>query len=390
MVDAGMGIFGRETTLAGTSAPATARPTMTVDEYAAFAAARPCAPAQSPAWINAWTACNDGEYAFATVEAASTRLALPLEIVRTGACRVARFLSDRHANGNFPPFEGGKGAQAGGVREQIKAALPGVDLVHLERLAPEQDGIANPLLALAAQESPNIALAVSLDGGFEELLDRASGKRKRKKHRSQTRKFEAAGGHRRVEASTDAEVDALLDGFFAMKAERFLRMGIADVFADAGVQAAFRAIFKHGVADPDRSFVLHGLEVAGRLRAVTGSSRCGGRLICEFGAIAEDDVSFASPGEYLFYDNIHEACEQGFTIYDFSVGDERYKRLWCNIEVRHFDVLVPLTAKGAVLAAALKTRSRLKRFVKRNEFLWSAVKRLRRGNAPAAAQEDAD
>ena len=187
MVDAGMGIFGRETTLAGTSAPATARPTMTVDEYAAFAAARPCAPAQSPAWINAWTACNHGEYAFATVEVAGTRLALPLEIVRTGACRVARFLSDRHANGNFPPFEGGKGAQAGGVREQIKAALPGVDLVHLERLAPEQDGIANPLLALAAQESPNIALAVSLDGGFEELLDRASGKRKRKKHRSQTR-----------------------------------------------------------------------------------------------------------------------------------------------------------------------------------------------------------
>ena len=59
MVDAGMGIFGRETTLAGTSAPATARPTMTVDEYAAFAAARPCAPAQSPAWINAvWGVAN--------------------------------------------------------------------------------------------------------------------------------------------------------------------------------------------------------------------------------------------------------------------------------------------------------------------------------------------
>ena len=90
MVDAGMGIFGRETTLAGTSALATARPTMTVDEYAAFAGARPCAPAQSPAWINAWTACNHGEYAFATVEVAGTRLALPLEIVRTGACRVAR------------------------------------------------------------------------------------------------------------------------------------------------------------------------------------------------------------------------------------------------------------------------------------------------------------
>ena len=87
---------------------------------------------------------------------------------------------------------------------------------------------------------------------------------------------------------------------------------------------------------------------------------------------------------------LREASEQGFTIYDFSVGDVRYKRLWCNIEVRHFDVLVPLTAKGAVLALLLKTGSRLKRFVKRNELLWSAVKRLRRGNAPAAVQEEAD
>lgn len=388
MVDAGMGIFGRERALVGTAAT-TARPAMTIGEYAAFAAARPCAPAQSSAWIKAWAACNDGEYAFATVAVPGARLALPLEIDSAGPVRVARFLSGRHANGNFPPFEYETGAKRG-IKEQIKAALPSVDLLHLERLAPELDGIANPLLDLATQESPNLALAVSLDGGFEQLLDRASGKRKRKKHRSQTRKFEAAGGLRRVEASTDAEVDALLDGFFAMKAERFRRMGIADVFADAGVQAAFRAIFKYGVADPDRSFVLHGLEVGGRLRAVTGSSRSGSRLICEFGAIAEDDVSFASPGEYLFFDNIQEACEQGFATYDFSVGDEPYKRLWCDVEVRHFDVLVPLTAKGAVLASLYKSRSRLKRFVKRNELLWSTIRRVRRGAAASPRQENAD
>jgi hypothetical protein len=43
---------------------------------------------------------------------------------------------------------------------------------------------------------------------------------------------------------------------------------------------------------------------AGKLRAITGSSISADRLICEFGAIANDDLAHASPGEFLFFDNI--------------------------------------------------------------------------------------
>ena len=41
-------------------------------------------------------------------------------------------------------------------------------------------------------------------------------------------------------------------------------------------------------------------------RAVRGNT-----LICEFGAIAEDELAHASPGDFLFFDNIREACESG-------------------------------------------------------------------------------
>ena len=63
------------------------------------------------------------------------------------------------------------------------------------------------------------------------MLGRTSGKRKRKKHRSQTRKFEAVGSFRRIKARTEAETNALLDAFFVMKEARFQKMGIANVFA---------------------------------------------------------------------------------------------------------------------------------------------------------------
>ncbi|TIU15883.1 MAG: GNAT family N-acetyltransferase, partial [Mesorhizobium sp.] len=131
-------------------------------------------------------------------------------------------------------------------------------------------------------------------------------------------------------------------------------------------------------SDDKPSFVLHGLEVAGKLRAVTGSSRSGKRLICEFGAIADDDLAHASPGDFLFFDNIEEACERGFDVYDFSVGDEPYKRLWCDIETQHFEVLIPLTMKGRALVFVLRQGARLKTFVKNSPTIWKLTKMLRR------------
>ena len=44
-------------------------------------------------------------------------------------------------------------------------------------------------------------------------------------------------------------------------------------------------------------------------------------------------------------------------IFDFSVGDEPYKRLWCDIETRHIDVVAPLTAKGALLDRCLRPKA---------------------------------
>jgi CelD/BcsL family acetyltransferase involved in cellulose biosynthesis len=101
-------------------------------------------------------------------------------------------------------------------------------------------------------------------------------------------------------------------------------------------------------------------------------------IICEFGAIAGDELAFASPGEFLFFDNIREACDQGLALYDFSVGDEAYKRLWCDIETRHLDIVVPLTLMGRASALRRRAAAAVKRRVKANRSLWETVKRARR------------
>jgi len=365
--------------------------------YAGFCRSALFAPAQSAAWILNWAAQVRPELLVATLSAESRPVfALALEIGRSGPFRIARFMGGRHANGNFVAGDPDWLAKADipaiqSMLAAIAKARPDIDLVALERLLPDLDGVANPLASLPHFSSPNLSLAVDLAGGFDALLSRASGKRKRKKHRSQTRKFEAVGSHRRIEARTPEEVNRLLDAFFEMKEFRFRKMGIANVFGDDPVRAFFRALFTDALVEEKPSFVLHGLEVAGKLRAITGSSRSGKRLICEFGAIAEDDLGHTSPGDFLFFDNIQEACETGVDVYDFSVGDEPYKRLWCDIETQHFEVLIPLTLRGRALALALRQGARLKAFVKNSPTIWKMTKMLRRkaaGQAAPAAGED--
>lgn len=344
-------------------------------------------PTQRLAWIETWVKHLTPDFIVATLGPATAPVfAVALEISRTGSLRTAHFVGDKHSNGNFPPLRGTvSAADIRSLTDAIHRRRPDIDIVAFERLAERCGGVANPLIDADAAPSANLALAVDLSGGFEALLTRVSGKRKRKKHRSQQRKFEAAGGFRRLAAKTPGEVDAMLDAFFVMKDDRFRKLGIANVFGPPGVQAFFRALFKQALAGSPPAYVLHGLEVAGRLRAVTGSSRTGNRLVCEFGSIAEDELSSVSPGDFLFFENIREACEEKLAIYDFSVGDEPYKRLWCDIEITQYDVLVPLTRRGHVLATALRAGNRMKSFVKKSPLVWRIAKAVRKRSVKAGS-----
>ncbi|TGS35995.1 GNAT family N-acetyltransferase, partial [bacterium M00.F.Ca.ET.180.01.1.1] len=59
---------------------------------------------------------------------------------------------------------------------------------------------------------------------------------------------------------------------------------------------------------------------------------------------------------------------------------------------QHFEVLVPLTLKGRMLALVERLGTRLKAFVKNNPTIWTLTKTLRRKTAgqaaPAAAEDD--
>ena len=352
--------------------------------HAAFCRQALCGPAQHPAWVAGWAAHVNGDIIFLSLSNGDREIMrLPLEVVDEGLGRVATPVGGRHANGCFPALV--RDAEFPAPEDltrmlagALSQARPDIALAALPRLQPEMAGRANPLVLPASGASPNVALAVDLSGGFDETLQRHSGKRKRKKHRTNERKFREQGDIA-VQTATDRETARrLLDTFFELKAQRFAALGIDDVFADADVRAFFHRLYAEEAAQDETAFVLHALEVGGIIRAITGSSLCGKRMICEFSAFRPDRAENTSPGDYLFFECIRWACERGFLIYDFSVGDEPYKRLWCDIETVQRDTLIALNARGRIMAAMRNGTTSLKRQIKNTPPLWAAYKSLRK------------
>ncbi|TGV66921.1 GNAT family N-acetyltransferase, partial [Mesorhizobium sp. M00.F.Ca.ET.158.01.1.1] len=91
--------------------------------------------------------------------------AVALEVVKRGPLRVAQFMGGRHANGNFAAAEpqwlaSGDITAIRSMLAAIAGSRPDIDLIALERLLPDLDGIANPLASLDHFARPNPSFAL--------------------------------------------------------------------------------------------------------------------------------------------------------------------------------------------------------------------------------------
>lgn len=339
------------------------------------------APPQHPLWIRAWVEASGSDAVIIMLRKGGAPVfALALEVVREGPFAIAQFPSAEHANGNFPAVVPDAGlveeADIKAICSAVQASRPDIDLISLQRQNPNHGNLENPLRKLAAMRSPNVSLAVDLRDGLEAALKRNGGRRKKKKFRHNQRKFDEIGGYRVIKASSPEEVDRLLDAFFMMKAARFAERGIPNVFAPLEVQTFFRRLYSSSLVYGDRPFEVKGIEINGELVAVHGMSINEHSVVCDFGGIVEMGANL-SPGFFFDYLCIEEACNAGKSLYDFSVGDEPYKRSWCDVETWQFDTLLPLTAKGRAAWAITTARGHAVRLIKSNAVLWSVLKQSR-------------
>jgi CelD/BcsL family acetyltransferase involved in cellulose biosynthesis len=342
---------------------------------------------QSYDWCAAWVAAFRRPLAILRGSSGNrTAFILPVEIVASRGMRIAKFIGADHSNINTGLFSQDFAADSDTVDShhlaaRLRAALAGkADLLLLQNIPLEWRSRRNMLSGLPMVQNQNHAYQLPLFDTFEKTLQQLNAKSRRKKFRAQSRRLEAVGGFDYIAPEASSEQHELLDMFFRLKSARFASLGLPDVFADAETKA-----FLHGLIDKRngdnfglqmRALRLKG-DYEGRIAALSGISRKGDHVICQFGAIDEDLVADASPGEFLFWQMISGLHGQGVALFDFGLGDQTYKRSWAPVETDHYDVVLPISGIGIAAGTAHRAITRGKAFIKARPGLYKFAQNIR-------------
>lgn len=353
---------------------------------------------QSLAWCKAWARHMSPELAI-VVGRLRGRVVfiLPLEIVTTDFCRVARFIGAPHANLNTGLFNesfalGLGKAHLRAIFHAIRRQMSGrADLIQLANMPHDWRNVRIPWLLGGAIENQNKAYQLPLRPTMEATLSQINAKRKRKLYRKSMKQFEVMGGTEHIVAKTPEEKNAMLSLFFQQKAARLHALHLPNPFREDKVQAFFRELVLSPSDAQNEPLGLHALQLKDADRtiiAIAGISRKGDHLICQFGSVDDERVPGSSPGEFLFYLMIEKASEDRAALFDFGIGYQLYKKNWCPVETQHFDVLVPITLKGRLGALAISGATRIKALIKRNRQLYAAIQKLRAEKQTLSARKN--
>lgn len=342
---------------------------------------------QSYDWCVAWVAAFRRPLAILRGRSGNhTAFILPVEIVASRGMRIAKFIGADHSNINTGLFsqafaEDGDAVDSHRLAAGLRAALAGkADLLLLQNIPLEWRSRRNMLAGLPMVQNQNHAYQLPLLDTFEKTLQQLNAKSRRKKFRTQSRRLEAVGGFDYIAPEASAEQHELLDMFFRLKSARFASLGLPDVFADAETKAFLHGLIDKRIGDnfglQMRALRLKG-EYEGRIAALSGISRKGDHVICQFGAIDEDLVADASPGEFLFWQMISGLHGKGVALFDFGLGDQTYKRSWAPVETDHYDVVLPISGIGIAAGTAHRAITRGKAFIKARPGLYKFAQSIR-------------
>jgi CelD/BcsL family acetyltransferase involved in cellulose biosynthesis len=257
------------------------------------------------------------------------------------------------------------------------------DLVELTKMPERVGEQANPFMALATGLNPSNAYISDLFGTWTEFYETKRSSSTRRRDRTKLKRLGELGEVRFVTPQDRGEIERSVAMLMEQKARSFARMGVANMFARPGWSAFFTA-----VATDAR---MRGLVHVSRLDVGSGWAAVNLGLVFRdtyYHVLASHDDGEASrfgPGVAHLRDLLRYSIEHGLKHFDFTIGDERYKREWSDRTIALHDHVAAASVRGLPAVAMVHGHRRLKRFIKQNEALWSLFSRARAAIGPKSA-----
>jgi CelD/BcsL family acetyltransferase involved in cellulose biosynthesis len=306
-------------------------------------------------------------------ESGSPVLFFPFQIVESRSIRTLEWLGEGLIDYGAPIIGSTPCEDPAAVWEQVRARLPQVDLIRLSRVPAAVGDVDNPLCRLKCHRHHSSAHFVELDGTWETFYERRTGSKTRSTDRRKRRRLQEKGTLTYV--YTNGEESAIFDKITAamvgQKSERYRQMRAPNMLADEGV----RSFFAHPTQGLRDSGVLHvsAFELDGEVITTHWGMRHGDRYYYYMPSYSEGPWMRYSPGRLQLFELFEWCFENGVTVFDFTIGDEPYKKDWCDREMPLYHYLEPMTSKGRIAACLYRTAYLLLS----NRFVLTVARRLR-------------
>lgn len=360
------------------------------DDWRAFEATADCTAFQTFAWQSAWQThigAIEGARPAIVMGRQNGRLVfiMPFQIERGGFARRltwhASDLCDYNAPLLAPDFA--RLVPMGAFPELFERVLTTLrsdprfafDTVILEKM-PEMVGEQpNPFMEIATTPNPSGAHAARLFGTWDTFYTEKRSSATRRRDRTKRKRLGEIGEVALVEPGSAAAIDAALSVLMAQKSAAFARMGVGDLFARPGHAAFYRAV----AVDPaNRDFVhVSHLDVGGVAAAVNLGLVFRGTYYHVLASYGDGPAAKFGPGAAHLHDLMAHAIGRGCTVFDFTIGDERYKTEWSDMTLTLHDHRRAATVRGTLVTLPATVKARVKLTIKQTPALWALAVRVR-------------
>jgi len=264
------------------------------------------------------------------------------------------------------------------------------DLIQLEKMPAQVGAQRNPMIGFAVALNPSNAYATELGDDWERFYAAKRSSSTRRRDRTKRNKLTQFGEVTFVTPAQPEEVAVSFEILMQQKTRQFARMGVPNIFAAPGYPEFYREV---AARRPDMVHISR-LDVGDAPAALNYGLVFRGRYYHVLASYTDHEMSKYGPGAAHLHELISHAIGRGCDTFDFTIGDERYKRDWCESHIKLYDYVAMATARGAVVAGPLLAMRAAKRWIKQTPAVWNAVTKVRamagalRGKPEAAAQAD--
>lgn len=285
---------------------------------------------------------------------------LPLAIERRYGVRFLTFMDGGLADYNAPVlFPGVRDWNLETVEmlwRCLQQNLP-FDIATFEKMPASVGDLPNPLKLLSQEAYAESCHLVSISGTWEELLSRLP---RRSTLRRRIRQLNARGKVTFEFAQTPEQYDIFVEALIQQKSRRYIETRGTDSLDSLGYRDYLKAA--RNLIPPYGPVYLFALKMDETIIATHFGYVVGDRFHCLMPSFEGGEWRAYSPGNILA-ERIFEWCvANGIRVFDYGVGDDQYKREYCDISTALYQAKIPSTFVGRVY---LGTRN-VKQYIRRS------------------------